>query len=342
VLDVDTFPLDMLGEAKKQESLSKVITSVTSLRNRNSFGRIDIRFAPPISLRRYTEDFIRRAHKQRFNDANTAAAGVDGEGEAVMGYVEMSESELVKEHQALATEFLAGENFALVDELACSIVGDMMRESMVMPTGLVASLCLKRRREGLTFFELVEEVNWLRSHLQLRGCRVGTYEATPTEVRRALSLLHPSVISLSDAEATARQHGGSDPLAAGGPIGAKGGGDGEVVYLPGSSGLETYLMLHYYENTLLHVVFTEGILATAWAGLAAGEALASPKSLEELTVDSVGLQEAFVFLNRILSREVSNAVFVTLVRAILTLVNAGYWDRTTPTRPFGGRYLPEV
>ena len=57
------------------------------------------------------------------------------EEEAV--YHGMDEAELLTQHRELAASFLAGENFALVDELAERVVGTM-KESMVMPTALVA------------------------------------------------------------------------------------------------------------------------------------------------------------------------------------------------------------
>ena len=136
--------------------LGKVITSVTSLRKRNSFGRIDIRFAQPISLREATEDFIRREHRERFEAARLERIA-SGEGARVVEeeavYHGMDEAELLTQHRELAASFLAGENFALVDELADRVVRGMMKESMVMPTALVASIILKNRREGKASFQ---------------------------------------------------------------------------------------------------------------------------------------------------------------------------------------------
>lgn len=55
VIEAESFPFELLGEAKLQESLRRVVKSAYLLRQ--NFGRIYIEFNEPISLKTYTEKY---------------------------------------------------------------------------------------------------------------------------------------------------------------------------------------------------------------------------------------------------------------------------------------------
>jgi len=281
VLEVDTFPLDMLGEAKESKSLATVFSSINSLGQRNSFGRVDIRFAEPLSLKAFTEDFIREENRSEYHGDS---------------YVEPNEAEMKVLRDSLVERFLSGEDFRLVEALAARILRGMIGESMAMPTAVLSSVILKARlvgphlRSGLTFDEIVEEVTWLAGLLKARGARVGmqgeTRYSIEAEVTRALSLLDTSIIPAKDGDTSSQ---------AGGTLGGAS-TRGPVLYgISTQSGLSPYLLLHYYENTLLHVLYTEAVLATAW-GCQAGRNKGTGVPVGELA-------HSFNLLSGILERE---------------------------------------
>jgi len=160
VYEGETFPLELLGETKVQESLSRVVKSMRQI-NIN-LGRVYVNFEKSFTLTSYLTELRQK---------NVIL--VDG--------VKNFEPEIR-------------------DTITQSLVRDVYKEwnanLVVMPTSMVAALLLMNRR-GMSEEELIERMDWLRGELSVRGANLmGVEQGYPrATVENAVELLGKSFLT---------------------------------------------------------------------------------------------------------------------------------------------------
>lgn len=162
VIETATYVDELMGSPKEKESLAQVVNSASLLSL--NLGRIDIRFAKPMSLRQYV-----RSEMARRSTATTVFSPVYS-----------------LQHKSI-----------LLQALGYRILSDINSVSVVMPTALVGTVLLTLRGRGVGQSELVRRVTWLRREILLKGGRVADFGGMPVEVvvTRAVAALH-SVIGV--------------------------------------------------------------------------------------------------------------------------------------------------
>lgn len=157
VLEGELYTQEMMGESKAKESLNGLLRASKVLRM--NWGSINIVFAPPISAKQYTEDFI----------ANRIEP-VRASNEVLDPFIDQSHR-----HQLLST-------------LSYSIVGSLDKNVVITSTAIVATVLLSCRR-GISREELVSKCDWLRDEIFARGSEVAFEGAAEAMVDYALNLL---------------------------------------------------------------------------------------------------------------------------------------------------------
>lgn len=156
VLEGGSFASELLGGRKKKETLGGLIRESASLLGK-SYGRVNVEFAQPISVREYLNEQLAR-HGAGFDPKNK------------------------------------DEDFrVLVDALGYRVVYDISHASLAMPTSLVATILLTHIGRGLTLSELAEKVDWLRPEILRRGAPVATTGDTREIVEKSLRVLSSMV-----------------------------------------------------------------------------------------------------------------------------------------------------
>ncbi|KAI8909284.1 hypothetical protein DFJ77DRAFT_512992 [Powellomyces hirtus] len=150
VIETESYVNELLGTPKQKESLAGLFNSLNILQFK--WGRIDIRFAKPYSLRQYIESQeVRRG--ATFNPMS------------------------VPEDRNL-----------LLQSLGFRVLSDINAVSVTMPTALVGTVVLTLRGRGVGRNELVRKVNWLKREILAKGGRVADFGdmSTSAIVERAV------------------------------------------------------------------------------------------------------------------------------------------------------------
>jgi len=167
VLEGESFPFELLGEAKIKESLLRVVRA-GSILNQN-FGRVYVEFGDPISLKAYTEKFGKKVM--------STPQLTDGQ---------IVESKAVKKFNPFEDQ---KDRKELINELALDIIDIMHKKLVVMPTAVVASVILMHRK-GIKDDQLVSKVEWIAQELEKRGVKTATVNSKKPVMAVKMSLQH--------------------------------------------------------------------------------------------------------------------------------------------------------
>ncbi|KAJ3016431.1 hypothetical protein HKX48_004039 [Thoreauomyces humboldtii] len=151
VIETESYVNELLGTPKQKESLKGILSNLNILQFK--WGRIDIRFAKPYSLREY----IKSQEVRRGSTAFTPMT--------------------VPEDRTL-----------LLQSLGFRVLSDINAVSVTMPTALVGTIVLTLRGRGVGQNELVRKVNWLKREIIAKGGRVAHFGdmSTAAIVERAV------------------------------------------------------------------------------------------------------------------------------------------------------------
>jgi Glycerol-3-phosphate O-acyltransferase len=134
VIEGEAYPLELLGEEKKKESLGRLIGALNILAM--NFGRVYVEFCDTISIKQYAEDFMEKS------------------GHTKNPYTNSKDRE------------------ALVHSLGYEVVYRLNENLIIMPTAIVSSLLLLHRK-GISEEMLMQKVEWLKNQILERGGRIG-------------------------------------------------------------------------------------------------------------------------------------------------------------------------
>ena len=202
MVEEDNHARQLTGEPRGSFSTKKLLQATYEQIIGASFGRINIQFAAPIVLSQYVASF-----KQ--------SEGVPGD---------FDPSTVIEHRQSVNRS------------LARDILHDFLKESVVMSTGIVASLVLAYRG-GIDKETLVEKYQWVEQQVILRGGRVDPLQREMSAldiVNRALRLLGRGVV--------AERRSFVEPL------------------VDSRESHRNILQLGLYRNQLPHVFFPESLL----------------------------------------------------------------------------------
>lgn len=161
VIEVDSYVSELLGQPKKKENLSNLLSASSVLTLK--LGRVDVRFHEPWSLK----EFIKSQEKR------PSHAPSDGS---------------VQRNKEVRARMLR--------TLGYKVLSDINAVSVVMPTALVGTILLTLRGRGVGRSELVRRVDWLCDRIRAKGGKVAHFHGAPTDyvVDRALEVLGPSLV----------------------------------------------------------------------------------------------------------------------------------------------------
>ena len=162
ILEGETFPYELLGEQKVKESLSRVLKGANVLAK--NFGRVYVEIGQPISMKKYTEDFV---EKQSGTKVDVLSTKVDRLG--------------------------------VTKSLGYEVVHQLNENLVVMATALVASVFLMYRK-GISEENLYAKVDWLADQLRSRNVKLGTIEGRYSGIytKSAVSLLENLISQKKD------------------------------------------------------------------------------------------------------------------------------------------------
>ncbi|KAI9105789.1 hypothetical protein DFS34DRAFT_28852 [Phlyctochytrium arcticum] len=142
VIETESYVNELLGTPKQKESLTQLLGNANILQFK--WGRIDVRFAKPYSLKDYIDSQLVRRGKS-FDPLN-----------------KMQDKNL------------------LLQSFGFSVLSDINAVSVTMPTALVGAVILTLRGRGVGRSEMVRKVNWLKREILQKGGRVAHFGTTPT------------------------------------------------------------------------------------------------------------------------------------------------------------------
>ncbi|KAJ3360646.1 hypothetical protein GGF32_008262 [Allomyces javanicus] len=158
VIETESYVNELLGRPKEPESLGQLVNSTSVLQLK--WGRIDVRFQKPWSLR----EFIDNECMQR----NPTGLGP-------------MENRL--------------NSLTLLRALGYRVLSDINQVSVIMPSALVGTVILTLRGRGVSRTDLVTKVEWLRHQVLLKGGKVAEFgDATEVIVDRVLAILGSDMI----------------------------------------------------------------------------------------------------------------------------------------------------
>ncbi|RKP12924.1 acyltransferase-domain-containing protein [Piptocephalis cylindrospora] len=165
VIETASYVDELLGKPKEKESLWRLFSSSHHLQLK--WGRVDVRFAKPYSLKEYIQGQMDlRSASNSPPSSSPFDPKDDGEDRRV-----------------------------LLRSLGYRILSDINSASVVMPTALVGTAILTIRGRGVGRRELIRRVEWLRREVFLHGGRVAHFAGKPVDeiVDRALKVLRELV-----------------------------------------------------------------------------------------------------------------------------------------------------
>lgn len=147
VAEQGSYATELLGKEKKKESFMSFLDSsrILSLQ----FGRVDVRFSEPWSLKNYV--------------------------------VEQLASQDMAINFPLINSLETSVQTHLLRSLGYRILADINNVSIVMPTSLVATVLLTWAGRGISRLQLLSRVSWLVNRVHDAGGRVGTMHPDHTE-----------------------------------------------------------------------------------------------------------------------------------------------------------------
>ncbi|KAI8621112.1 acyltransferase-domain-containing protein [Chytriomyces sp. MP71] len=162
VIETGSYVSELLGAPKEKESLYQLLSNMNILSFK--WGRIDISFAKPFSMREYIA-------------SQTLRRGVI-----------LNPSTSVEDRNLM------------LQSLGFRVLSDINKVSVIMPTALVGTVLLTLRGRGVGRNELIRKVNWLRRVVTLRGGAVADFggQTTGWIVDRAVQVLRDLVGQRSD------------------------------------------------------------------------------------------------------------------------------------------------
>jgi len=226
VIEAELYSNELLGEAKVKESFSGLVRASKILTY--EFGRINVIFNPPISLKEYTENLTKQVESGAF--IGTAPVIDNNDNNNNNSVVSRTNSN--RRFNPFSSE---EDRKLLTSELAYQIVGDLNRGIVVTTTALVATVILTYRK-GITHDDLLSKVEWLREAVVSHGSSVAFEGSTEDLIKYSLRLLSSVVEKVRNtyvpttSPETGKQH-------------------------------QSILILDFYRNQLLHLFVPEGIIA---------------------------------------------------------------------------------
>ncbi|KAJ3229196.1 hypothetical protein HDU81_005563 [Chytriomyces hyalinus] len=157
VIETGSYVSELLGAPKEKESLYQLLSNMNILGFK--WGRIDISFSKPFSMREYIA-------------SQTLRRGV-----------------VLNPKESLEDRNL------MLQTLGFRVLSDINKVSVIMPTALVGTILLTLRGRGVGRNELIRKVNWLRRVIMLRGGSVADFGGQSTDwiVDRAVQVLRDLV-----------------------------------------------------------------------------------------------------------------------------------------------------
>ncbi|KAJ3227899.1 hypothetical protein HK099_008309 [Clydaea vesicula] len=162
VIEASGYINELLGTPKEKESLLQLLSNFNILSLK--WGRIDVRFAEPFSLKDYIHSQIERRGPS-FQPSSSPA-----------------------------------DKDLLLQSLGFRVLGDINEVSVVMPTALVGTVLLTLRGRGVGRDELIRKVNWLKREILKKNGRVADFGTMSTGeiVDRAIPVLKDLISVRSD------------------------------------------------------------------------------------------------------------------------------------------------
>lgn len=169
VIETEGYVTELLGVPKKKENLADFLSggsSVLSLR----FGRVDVRFHEPWSLRGYINEQLTRLGRSPSHKPDTGG-----------------QMDPVVRQKLLRT-------------LGYKVLADINDVSVVMPTALIGTVLLTLRGRGVGKTELIRRVEWLIERVRAKGGRVAHFGNAPLSVviERGLEVLGKDLVGVID------------------------------------------------------------------------------------------------------------------------------------------------
>ncbi|KAJ3296892.1 hypothetical protein HK104_001043, partial [Borealophlyctis nickersoniae] len=162
VIETESYVNELLGTPKQKESLFQLLNNINILGFK--WGRIDIRFAKPYSLKDYVA------------------------------------SQVVRRGQDFRPTAKANDKALLLQSLGYRILSDINAASVTMPTALVGTVLLTLRGRGVGRDELIRKVNWVKREILQKGGRVADFGGMTTGaiLDRAVAVLKDLVGQRTD------------------------------------------------------------------------------------------------------------------------------------------------
>ncbi|TPX34175.1 glycerol-3-phosphate 1-O-acyltransferase [Synchytrium microbalum] len=142
VIESESYVNELLGTPKEKESLFQVMNSASVLGLQ--FGRIDIRFAKPYSLKEYIQTQVERRGPS-FDPIT-----------------------------------IPQNRNTLLQALGYQVLSDINSVGVIMPTALVGTVLLTLRGRGVGRDDLIRRVNWLIAEIEKRGGNVADFDGKST------------------------------------------------------------------------------------------------------------------------------------------------------------------
>jgi len=166
VIEAEIYTNELLGEQKTKESLNGLLRASKVL-NLN-FGRINVIFNEPISVREATDTFITQQQPLSIADSNNK-----------------NKQPIQRACDPFTNE---EDKKKLSQALGYQISTELDKGLVITTTALVATILLINRK-GISIEDLVSKVNWLREDITQRGGIVAYEGTTPDLVDSGLKLL---------------------------------------------------------------------------------------------------------------------------------------------------------
>ncbi|EGC36799.1 hypothetical protein DICPUDRAFT_54421 [Dictyostelium purpureum] len=251
VLEGELYSNELMGESKTKESLNGLLRASKVLKM--NFGRINVVFTPPISVKQYTEQKVQEVASQRHLPAPALPAPSILSTPASIAPPSSTKNSNISEGDfeinfnkpdSRATGAIYdpfnnnGDRRSLISDLGYQIVRDLNKSIIITTTSVVATILLSFRR-GINREELITKVEWLREEIFARGGDVAFEGPSDALVDHSLKLISNLVSKRRN------------------------------MYEPGSAQLgvtnknyrKNVLVLNFYRNQLLHLFLWDGLVS---------------------------------------------------------------------------------
>jgi len=297
VLEGELYSQEMMGESKTKESFNGLLRASKILRM--NWGRINVVFSQPISVKQYTEEKSKEISTIRRSNPSSAvlppAPGKPIDANISEGDFEPNSgtNDTRAPGQVFDPYHNTNDRRILIEDLGYQIVRDLNKSAIITTTSAVATILLSFRR-GINREELISKVEWLREEIFSRGGDVAFEGPSDALVDHSLKLLTNLVSKRRNMYEPAFTQQGSH----------------------NSNYRKNILVLNFYRNQLLHLFLWDGLISCVILSL-----LQSKKDNDQLlktnntnandtnaphNVDQESLISEVRFLGKILSIEFVN------------------------------------